>query len=258
MAEEVYPKGGPTPSHIPDPGVDPEKSLERELQESDGQVNRDVDAQQHYMGTPDPDPAERQAEPLAKPPVKPKSGLIESLLGRMQGSASASPPPAPTGSRQSGIGEASPVPTAGPVPPSLQHAAERILVPGPPPLRVERNGAELAEHLLKEGWTFSHWVEAQKLSGHSDREARTIARALELGTMEFGVRFLCSQAAEVQLRRLLALVLAAKMGTWEFAGMLEELPGGHPTSVIPRCLMRNLAEDFKWASKIDALTKKDR
>ena len=68
------------------------------------------------------------------------------------------------------------------------------------------------------------WVKDQGLKADQGaREAETIARAVELAVHEFGVAYLTSKAGEVQARRLIALVLHAKIGNWDFAELVEEL-----------------------------------
>ena len=57
------------------------------------------------------------------------------------------------------------------------------------------------------------WVAQLNLTGHNNREARTIARAVELGVSEYEAGYLASKAAEVQLRRLLAVMVAAQSGS---------------------------------------------
>ena len=58
----------------------------------------------------------------------------------------------------------------------LKHAAARLLVPKPPPLRQdERWGPSIALHMLQEKSSLSDWVDHLKLTGHNDREARTRA-----------------------------------------------------------------------------------
>ena len=81
--------------------------------------------------------------------------------------------------------------------------AERLVSVGCPPLRVEkRYGATLALHLLQTKDTFTSWAESRGLSGAPLREVLTIARALDLATHSFGAKYLMSEPAEVQLRRL--------------------------------------------------------
>ena len=57
------------------------------------------------------------------------------------------------------------------------------------------------------------------------REVLTIARALDLATHSFGAKYLMSEPAEVQLRRLYSVCLAAKLGSYNLSQHLEELPG---------------------------------
>ena len=140
------------------------------------------------------------------------------------------------------------------VSPTLLSASHRLLTPGPPPLRVERIGAMLAEHLLQEEWTFTRWVDQQGMQGATQREAKTIARALELATHDFGAAYLVSRPAEVQLRRLLALALSAKVG-WRTASLLEELPGDNALSAVPDSILKSLQERLKLELKIEEAAK---
>jgi len=173
--------------------------------------------------------------------------LVGTLLSRMNATAATNTQVGGT----VGNGMATETKRAGSVAPHLAHAAARLLNPGPPALRVEPVGAEIYDHMLREAYTLTSWVEAQGLKGDQGyREAKTIARSVELAVYEYGESYLTSKAGEVQARRLLALVLHAKQGSWQFAELVEELPGSHATSCMPRSLMRQMQEDYKVISKI--------
>ena len=103
--------------------------------------------------------------------------------------------------------------------PQIAHAAARLLTPGPPQLRnSERWGSSIALHILQEKSSLMDWVVQLNLTGHNNREARTIARAVELGVSEYEAGYLASKAAEVQLQRLLAVMVAAQSGSTAEAG----------------------------------------
>ena len=180
----------------------------------------------------------------------PDSELVNSLRGRMYGTDGGAVNQQQANPGSSGNGLAVERQRAGSIMPGLGAAAARLVNPGPPRLRVECKGQEIWDNMLRENETIVRWVDAQRLTGHSDREARTIARSVELAVKQFGVAYLASAAAEVQGRRLLAICLASKQGTWEFAELLEELPGTHATSCLPRSLLKEMGEDFKAAQKI--------
>ena len=161
------------------------------------------------------------------------------------------------GERQPGKGNDTPerVPA---VSDKLKHAASRLLVPGPPPLRQdERWGPMIALHMLQEKSSITDWVDHQKLSGHNDREARTIARAVELGVHEMGAGFLASKPCEVLLRRLLAISIAAKSGSnaeaWRAASMLEELPSDGLGGMLPSQVNKKLREELKLELQLESM-----
>ena len=93
----------------------------------------------------------------------------------------------------------------------------------------------------QEEWSFTRWAEQQGMQGHALREAKTIARALELATHDFGPTYLVSRPAEVQLRRLTALALSVKAG-WRVASHLEEFPGNSIISALPASLVKKLTD----------------
>ena len=140
------------------------------------------------------------------------------------------------------------------VSPTLLNASSRLLTPGPPPLRVETVGAILAEAIMQEEWSFTWWAEQHCMQGHALREAKTIARALELATHDFGPACLVSRTAEVQLRRLTALALSVKAG-WRVASHLEEFPGNSIISALPASLVKKLYDAFSLELKIEEAAK---
>ena len=140
----------------------------------------------------------------------------------------------------------------------LQHAAARLMNPGPPPLRqAERWGAMIAQHILQEKSSITDWVDRENPTGHNGREARTIARAVELGVSEYGAGYLASKSAEVQLRRLLAICVAAKSGStakaWRAASLLEELPSDGIGGILPSVVNKALREQLKLELQIESM-----
>ena len=101
------------------------------------------------------------------------------------------------------------------------------------------------------------WVAQLNLTGHNNREARTLARAVELGVSEYGAGYLGSKAAEVQLRRLLAIMVAAQSGStadaWRGASQLEDLPGDGIGANLPAVVQKSLRESLKLEYQLEAL-----
>ena len=89
------------------------------------------------------------------------------------------------------------------------------------------------------------------MTGHSKREALTDARALERGVADYGVGFLASTAAEILLRRILALAIHS----WQIAEKIDELPTESPLSVVPESLLKEIMEQVKNELKIASLAK---
>ena len=136
----------------------------------------------------------------------------------------------------------------------LARAAERLVSVGCPPLRVEkRYGATLALHLLQTKDTFTSWAESRGLSGAPLREVLTIARALDLATHSFGAKYLMSDPAKVQLRRLYSVCLAAKLGSYRLSQHLEEVPGDGALAELPASIMREMSEAMKLEMKIEQM-----
>ena len=143
-------------------------------------------------------------------------------------------------------------------PPQLTHAASRLLNPGPPPLRnPERWGASIALHILQEKSSITDWVAQLNMTGHNNREARTIARAVELGVSEYGAEYFGSKAAEVQLRRLLAIMIASQSGStagaWRGASQLEDLPGDGIGAHLPAVVQKSLREGLKLGLQLESM-----
>ena len=101
------------------------------------------------------------------------------------------------------------------------------------------------------------WVVQLNLTGHNNREARTIARAVELGVSEYGAGYLASKAAEVQLRRLLAIMVAAQSGStaeaWRGASQLEDVPGDGIGAHLPAVVQKSLRESLKLEYQLEGL-----
>ena len=93
------------------------------------------------------------------------------------------------------------------------------------------------------------------MTGHSKREALTDARALERGVADYGVGFLASTAAEILLRRILALAIHSGTNSWQIAEKIEELPTESPLSVVPESLLKEIMEQVKNELKIASLAK---
>ena len=215
--------------------------------------------------------ATKALAPKVEPPVaaaateqQPAGSFLDQLVAKMNGTPSGTPNgnplptiPEETPAFESGNGQG-PRPRAPQVSPQLTHAAARLLNPGPPPLRnPERWGTSIALHILQEKSSITDWVAALNLSGHNNREARTLARALELGVSEFGATYFGSKSAEVQLRRLLAIMVAAASGStaeaWRGASQLEDLPGDGIGANLPAVVQKSPRESFKLEYQLEAL-----
>ena len=188
--------------------------------------------------------------------VSDDQSMTDQLVAKMNGTPLPTEEPETT-PQQSGKGGA-PLQRAPEVPPQLAHAAARLLNPGPPPLRnPERWGASIALHILQEKSSITDWFAALNLSGYNNREARTIARALELGVSEFGAAYFGSKSAEVQLRRLLAIMVAAQSGStaeaWRGASQLEDLPGDGIGANLPAVVQKSLRESLKLEYQLEGL-----
>lgn len=180
--------------------------------------------------------------------------LVDVLLGRMEALDTHNQAGQSHQEKSQGNGVGTTKQRASEVPPSLARAAARLVGIGCPPLRVTPLGAQLATHVLQSRETFTLWVEGKGLEGGKLREAMTIARALDLGTVQYGAAHLTSLPAEVLLRRLLSVCLAARMGTFRLAQLLEELPGDSALAEIPDDLLKTLQERLKLETKIEQLT----
>jgi len=188
-------------------------------------------------------------------PTQGKPDLIDVLLSRMPG-AGGEPPSVPKEATEpSGNVDGTTGRRAAAVDPSLARACRRLTDVGCPPLRVDKVGSSLAMHILMAKDTFTAYVENRGLTGGQYREVMTLARALDLGTVEFGCRYLTSSTAEVQLRRLVSLLLGVKMGNFRLASFLEEVPGDTALDVLPEVVMKSLAERLKLEMKIESLAK---
>ena len=108
--------------------------------------------------------------------------------------------------------------------------------------------------MLKTKDTFTAWVESKQLQGAQLREALSIARALDLATHWYGADYLVTDSAEVQLRRLLSVALAAKLGNYKLSQFLEEVPGDNALAELPDDVLRSLSERLKLEMKLEQLT----
>ena len=62
-------------------------------------------------------------------------------------------------------------------------------------------------------------------------------------------------SAEVQLRRLYSVCLAAKLGSYKLSQHLEELPGEGALAELPASILREMSEALKLELKIEQLVK---
>jgi len=174
--------------------------------------------------------------------------LVETLLARMGSTPAALPP-----SRGKDQGGAPSGPAAHVVPPSLERACRRLTEVGCIPLRVDRLAPGLAGSMLTSQPTFTDYVERKHLTGAHGREAATLARSLDLGVCQYGPSFMASDTAEVQVRRLLAVCLGVRMGSFKLASLLEELPGDQALAEVPDALLKVLMERMKLEDKVSQL-----
>ena len=65
--------------------------------------------------------------------------------------------------------------------------------------------------------------------------------------------YLISKPAEVQLRRLLSVALAAKLGSFKLSQFLEEVPGDSALAEIPDSVLKMLSERLKLEMKLEQL-----
>ena len=91
-----------------------------------------------------------------------------------------------------------------------------------------------------------------QLSG-GQQQRLTIARALDLATEHIGASYLTSALAEVQLRRLYSVCLAAKLGSYRLSQHLEEVPGDGALAELPASIMREMSEAMKLEMKIEQM-----
>ena len=105
--------------------------------------------------------------------------------------------------------------------------------------------------MLKTKDTFTAWVESKQLQGAQLREALSIARALDLATHWYGAEYLVTDSAEVQLRRLLSVALAAKLGNYKLSQFLEEVPGDSALAELPDDVLRSLSQRLKFEMKLE-------
>ena len=129
-----------------------------------------------------------------------------------------------------------------------------LMTVGVPCLRVEKLGMSLLTNCLRAHSTLTAYVEARQLPpGRPRREALTLARIIDLGVAEMGEVYARSGSCEVAIRRLMAVLLAAKSGEqWGMASLLEELPGETALAEIPDSVLKSLGERLKLESKVTA------
>ena len=185
--------------------------------------------------------------------TEPGEDLLENLVLRMtNGAAGAGEQDGPKPPPQTGKDKAAVSGSAVTVSPALARAADRLVSVGVPPLRVDPIGGKLALHLLKTKDTFTARVDSKQLQGAQLREALSIARALDLATHWYGAEYLVTDSAEVQLRRLLSVALAAKLGNYKLSQFLEEVPGDSALAELPDDVLRSLSERLKLEMKLSS------
>ena len=59
------------------------------------------------------------------------------------------------------------------------------------------------------------------------------------------------------MRRLVAVELAAKSGSWRLASLLEEVPKESMCSVLPYTITKSLKEQLNTETAIEAMLQKD-
>lgn len=142
------------------------------------------------------------------------------------------------------------------VPAALQQACARLTHVGCPDLRVERWSTMLALNMLQRKSSFSEYVDSKRMKDDAKRrEAETTARALDLAVADYGANFLLSRSAEVMVRRLMAVIMASRLGDYRLAEHLEELPGDGALAELPETVLQKLNEKMKLTLKIEQLMK---
>ena len=192
---------------------------------------------------------------LAAPDEPPgQVDLLDALLGRMDSAGQGGPAaPGAEGCKRPGKDGPDPVQRAAGVSPAVVRAATRLTTVGVPPLRVKRYGQALIANVLQnsDSGTFTGWAEKKGLSGAQLREGLTTARAMDLAVMELGPSYLATSAAEVQVRRLLSVALAAKTGKWTLAPVLEEVPTEGMLAELPEDFVEGMAQRLKVFSRLE-------
>ena len=110
--------------------------------------------------------------------------------------------------------------------------------------------AALACNILKSSHTFTDYAEKSAVKGGQLHEAKTLSRILDMGTEQYGPSFLLSDAAEVGLRRFVALMLASKQGNFTVAQELEEIPSDSALDVLPESVMGKMYQKLKLRARL--------
>ena len=79
-------------------------------------------------------------------------------------------------------------------------------------------------------------------------------RALSSGEWQI-VGFFTSSAAEILLRRILALAIPSGTGSWQIAEKIEELHTERPLYCVPESLLKEIMEQVKNELTAAALAK---
>ena len=193
------------------------------------------------------------------PAVPPRGGedvdLVDLLVNRMAGNLDKN-----DGQARAGTTSARPC-TAGNLDKNdddLQTACRQLLIVGTQPLRVnERLARSLTIHFLKQHDTFARYVESKGIQGGRGREARTLARILDLGISTQGVDFVQTAMAEVGIRRLLSIAIATQSGgSFQVGGTLEEIPSDAFLSDLPKDLVETISRRLKTEAKLTSYLEK--
>ena len=113
---------------------------------------------------------------------------------------------------------------------------KHLLGAGVTPLRVEKRLANsLPWSIYNAHSSAVEWATRKKWNKpRQETEAKTLARILDLGFIEFGNGVVERCACfEVLIRRLHANVTAVKDGKWDMANLLEEVPGEKTPDLHP-------------------------
>jgi len=141
---------------------------------------------------------------------------------------------------------------------ALAQRTRHLTTIGTQPLRRAKQMAPaLATDFLSGHLNFTQHVESLQIQQtHHRREALTLARIMDLAVVSYGTEFISQPPAEVALRRLAAVTLAAQQGSFKTAEFLEELPGTGPYANLPEEVLSEIQTKLQVVSKIEKLVEK--